>query len=378
MRPLSIFIIHPSRVLTDHVGNGDGLIAHGFIEGLARRGHELHVAYEHAALKRPLHPNVRLYRVPVRAQVEAVRRIEYMLRVRALYERLRRRQRFDLVQQMNPVFTPLSLALAGCAPPLVLGTYVPHWPAHHRGAALKAAGCGLAARLQQRLAAALLVTTPAALERIDDDPKIRSKVRYLEHAVDDAFLHDTESRATLGDLEVLFIGSLLEKKGIFNLLRAFGRLLGDVPTARLRIVGDGEAMERVRHDAAATAGGSGRITLHGATSRASIPQMIARCDVFCLPSHGEPYATAVLEAMACGKPVVTTDTGGFPYLVPDAGGIRVPQGDDAALTAALLRLLRSPELRRRMGEHNRRIVEARYTWSRVLDKLEAVYGEVAT
>jgi glycosyltransferase involved in cell wall biosynthesis len=360
-------------LLTDHVGNGDGLIAHGFIDGLARRGHALHVAYESADLDRPFPQSVRLHRIPLVARGEMPRRLEYMARVRLLYERLRRSFAFDLIHQMNPVFTPLSLALARCGTPIVLGSYVPHWPGT-RGSITAPAYAALS-RMQQSAAAALLVTTPAALERIDPAPSIRAKVRYLDHAVDARLLEQADAHGPESAPEVLFVGSIAERKGVFDLLRAFERVLVELPTARLRLVGEGEASARVQHEVANLGAGAEQIVLHGPVKRASVPELLARCDVFCLPSHGEPYGMAVLEAMAGGKPVVTTDTGGLPYLVSADGGICVPQGDVEKLSAALLRILRSSELRRSMGAHNRAVVESRFTWGHILEKLELVYEE---
>jgi glycosyltransferase involved in cell wall biosynthesis len=99
------------------------------------------------------------------------------------------------------------------------------------------------------------------------------------------------------------------------------------------------------------------------------------CTVHCLPSLGEPFGMTALEAMACAKPIVATDAGGLKHLVPDGGGLRVPPGDAAALSAALRQVLTSPELQRRMGDSNRALIERHYTWTRVIDRLEQAYAE---
>jgi glycosyltransferase involved in cell wall biosynthesis len=80
--------------------------------------------------------------------------------------------------------------------------------------------------------------------------------------------------------------------------------------------------------------------------------------------------------MACAKPVVATDTGGLAYLVPDEGGRKVAPGDGGALADALYEVLADPALRQAMGRHNREVVEQRYAWSRVVDRLESTYREV--
>ena len=85
-----------------------------------------------------------------------------------------------------------------------------------------------------------------------------------------------------------------------------------------------------------------------------------------------------LEAMACARPVVATAAGGLQHLVPGDGGRKVPPGDSAALAGALRELLSDPQLRRAMGERNRAEIEWRFSWSRVGERLEAIYAEVVS
>ena len=82
---------------------------------------------------------------------------------------------------------------------------------------------------------------------------------------------------------------------------------------------------------------------------------------------------AILEAMACGVPVVTTNLAGPAFLVDDKGGRLVPPDDSDALAKALIEILQSSALRAAMGCHNRAVVERRFTWDRVLDALEGAY-----
>ena len=103
---LRIFVIPPSAMLTDHLPHGDGLVALGFIEEIARRGHELHVAAGGVDLRRELPQTVHLH------QLEGSRP-RYMWHLRGLYRELARSAPFDLVHQLNPVDVGVSLALAG-------------------------------------------------------------------------------------------------------------------------------------------------------------------------------------------------------------------------------------------------------------------------
>ncbi|MEA2542408.1 MAG: L-malate glycosyltransferase, partial [Acidobacteriaceae bacterium] len=127
-RPLKIFVPHCSDLLTDHRPHGDGLVAHGFIQRLALRGHELHVAVSEVDLKSPLPPNAHLHSIE-RVRTSALwGRLDYMRQVRKLFLRLGKDVTFDIVHQLNPVYTGISLGLSGCPSPIILGPYISEWP----------------------------------------------------------------------------------------------------------------------------------------------------------------------------------------------------------------------------------------------------------
>ena len=115
-RPLNIFVPHCSDLLTDHRPHGDGLVAHGFIRRLAERGHVLHVAVSEVDLKSPLPCNVCLHKIESNRMALSGGDCTYMREVRKLFFDLSEWVEFDFVHQLNPVYTGLSLGLAGCLP----------------------------------------------------------------------------------------------------------------------------------------------------------------------------------------------------------------------------------------------------------------------
>jgi glycosyltransferase involved in cell wall biosynthesis len=174
---------------------------------------------------------------------------------------------------------------------------------------------------------------------------------------------------------ILFLGGIEQRKGIFTLLEAFPRVHAALPGCRLVVGGAGWEWGRM-YETVQAMDERGQIELLGRVARADVPRLLAESTVFCMPSFGEPFGMSLLEAMACGKPVVATNVGGPGHLLDDQGGRKVPPGDAAALASALLEILRSPELQARMGAFNRAAIESVYSWDRVIARLEDVYRSV--
>lgn len=385
MRPLTIFVPHPSNFLTDHRPSGDGLLAWNFLDRLADRGHRLHVATQRIDVVAPERENLRLYPLSDAPKLLVKERLRYMRRVRSLYDSIRRRERIDLVHQLNPVDLGVSLALPRSAPPVVLGPYVPDWPAQSgQQHPLPPPRAGLRARtavelrdraraLQQRRAALLLLSTPAAEAKIPHALP-RTRIEVLPPGIEAARFAAT-APVVRGDAPtILFLANVQIRKGVLTLVDAFEDVVVNAPEARLIIAGGGPDEPAVR-ERVARSPARGRIDLVGTVARERIADMLAGADVFCAPSYGEPFGLSPLEAMAAGLPVVSTDAGGLAHLVPPDGGIQVPPRDPAALGEALTALVRDPERRAAMGRANRETVARRYEWSSVIDRLERLYAE---
>ncbi|MEO8679645.1 MAG: glycosyltransferase family 4 protein [Vicinamibacterales bacterium] len=153
---------------------------------------------------------------------------------------------------------------------------------------------------------------------------------------------------TAGVARLVFLGQLVERKGLHVLVEALARM--ESPCELLLAGGDWSAPgypERVKAIAAA-AGVSSRI--HFENHRQDVGALLNDADVFVLPSFSEARPRSIIEAMSVGIPIVASDVGGIPSLVVhDVTGLLVPAGDPGRLAAALDSLIRSKDLRDRLG-----------------------------
>jgi glycosyltransferase involved in cell wall biosynthesis len=145
------------------------------------------------------------------------------------------------------------------------------------------------------------------------------------------------------------------------------------PDTAFAIGGEGELRPRLER-LVRSLGLDGRFHLPGAV--ADVPAFVAGLDICVLCSRSEGLSNALLEYMACGRPVVATAVGATPELIePGVHGLLVPPGDVDALTGALRRLLDDPVLAARLGAAARRRVEDSYGRAAMVRRFEAFYAD---
>ena len=366
-------------MLTDCLPHGDGLLADRFIRNLAARGHTLHVVTAGMQIQHPYPANVTLHPLSTGSNgVGLGARIRFAVAARAKLKELATILKFDLIHQLNPVVTGLSLGMYGVPFPFVMGPYVPDWPLIVREGRLQRPGTiyrlkrslkRLLWNRQHRMASGIILSTPAALEKVSHIERNRDKIRVIPYGIDaEVFNHGPFPSAPT----ILFLGHVMHHKGILVLLEAYRHVLERLPGAKLVVAGTGSQMEEARALAASIAA-SDQISFLGRVRREDIASVMQNCTLYCMPSYGEAFGLGALEAMACGRPVVGTDAGGLAYLISNEGGRKVTMGDAPALAVAMLEILSNPPLAQHMGAANRRLVEQRYAWPRVIDQLEEMY-----
>jgi glycosyltransferase involved in cell wall biosynthesis len=182
-----------------------------------------------------------------------------------------------------------------------------------------------------------------------------------------------------GDKVLSVVARLTPWKGHQTLLDAFRRVLDDEPDARLLVIGDAgfwtDDYTADLHRQAEDLGCAEAVYWLG--FREDIPQLLALTDVMVLPSKDEPFGIVLVEAMAAGKPVIATRTGGPLDIVTEGvTGLLVEAGDAGQLADAILQLLGDPERAAAMGRAGRKRAEEHFDISRVLTQLYDVYDKM--
>lgn len=150
------------------------------------------------------------------------------------------------------------------------------------------------------------------------------------------------ARSALGvpaDAELLlFVGHLNVGKGMRELMTATANLTGAHPQLQVVLIGDG-GIQAELPGLAASLGIEKHIRFAGRAAAPQIAQWLTAADIFVLPTYAEGCPNVVIEALACGRPVVSTTVGAIPDLVDSSTGILVPPRDAAALTGAIQQAL---------------------------------------
>ena len=151
--------------------------------------------------------------------------------------------------------------------------------------------------------------------------------------------------------------------GVDRVLRAFAIIQKEVPDATLNVVGDGSQRQRLEDLARELK--LRNTTFRGQVDPSSIADVYDAADIYLNGSEIDNQPLSLLEAFACGLPIVTTDAGGIPDIVSDhQTGMVVPRGDYRQLAERALELLRDPEIAGQMVERARKEC-SRYSWTAV-------------
>jgi glycosyltransferase involved in cell wall biosynthesis len=178
------------------------------------------------------------------------------------------------------------------------------------------------------------------------------------------------------DIDKITIGmvkKMAPQYGPKFLMEAFDIINKKYPNSRLILIGGGpqeEELKRLAHNL----GIAEYCNFVGSVLHREVPRWLNQFDIYCAPSTMESFGVAVIEASACGLPVIVSRVGGLPEVVQEnKTGIIIPPKDVNALVQALETLIKNKELRISMGNAGRIYVQQHYEWEFCVDKMEQLY-----
>jgi glycosyltransferase involved in cell wall biosynthesis len=199
------------------------------------------------------------------------------------------------------------------------------------------------------------------------------RVAYVPSGVEARFFVPREYREGQ-DLRLLYAGTWLDQRGIFYIRDALRNLAPRLPGLTMTFAGGAVPAGEIEDFFGADL--RSRISVRPVVSADDMPKLYAEHDVLLFPSLMEGLPSVLLEAMASGMPVVTTETCGMPDVVEDElNGLLIPPANAAAIENAIARLAKSAELRRTLGTAARESMR-RYTWARSARRLEVLFRHI--
>ncbi len=210
------------------------------------------------------------------------------------------------------------------------------------------------------------------LDKVTVIPNGIDPEKFRELPDGQAFL---DARGISGPM-LLYVGRLAQNKRLELVIDVMPELLKEHPRLSLAIVGPDDGAGAAWRARAREVGVEASVRFEGFLPERDVLAAYAAADLFVLPSEWEAFGLVLLDAMACGTLCLVSDRGGPQEVVEDGRtGLVLPYGDRPAWRDAMLRLLRDDARRREMGRVAREHVLADCTWSRTVDRVEALYRE---
>ncbi|MBV9121156.1 MAG: glycosyltransferase family 4 protein, partial [Chloroflexi bacterium] len=286
-----------------------------------------------------------------------------------------REEQFDVIHIHEPLMPALPLTVLRCSETINIGTFHAHGQSYASNLGYLV-GKTIVRRRVRKLHGRIAVSSTA---RRFVENYFPGEYSIIPNGIDLEWWQrpvKPVERFADGRPNILFLGRLENRKGLKYLIRAFEQVRREIPRARLIVAGDGRlraGFERYvwSHDL------EGDVFFTGFIQPDERPRYFATADVYCAPSTGqESFGIVLLEAMACGRPIIASNIDGYREVVTNRReGLLVPVRDSDSLASALVELLASPSRRQELAEEGLRTVQE-YSWDKVarhiLDYISAV------
>lgn len=358
----------------------------GFAGGLRDAGVSVNVitSFRNGGPAEETHEGVRIFRVP--DSVQRFGRIGYVMNMQvkslgAAAVRLTRvLERSDVVESFIPLPPSPALERKG----LVLIAFFAHRdrPARWSEYLIHPEHFRMEKKFFPRVRTIIVASSESRRVLVEEYGVPESKVEVVPLGVAPRFLEAVAARDAAGRAagaaagngsppRLLYAGLMIRRKGLRALVDALPMVRDAGLPFRATLAGDGPEREMLRARAARL-GVGGLVEFPGRVDDEDLIDLYRAADLFVFPSQKEGFGLVLVEAMACGLPVVASAAPPIPEVVGDAGVYFRP-GDPASLAAVLIGILRDREARQRLGSLGQRRVREHFLWSRIAERTLEIY-----
>ncbi len=199
------------------------------------------------------------------------------------------------------------------------------------------------------------------------------EIPVIQNGVDVDEFQPSETEPPTTPFRIICVSRLIKRKGIDRLIDAVADISSSHPQLTLELAGDGNIRKELE-DQAADRGIRDRVNFLGPIEHDKLVEIYQQSHLFVLPSRNEGMSNTALEALACGLPLILTDTGGANELTK-GNGATVPVDDQAALNAAILNILNNDELRGNYRSQSRQKALT-YSWAAMAQQYLKLYRTI--
>jgi glycosyltransferase involved in cell wall biosynthesis len=202
----------------------------------------------------------------------------------------------------------------------------------------------------------------------------KNSITVIRNGVDESVFHPSHRKGT--EKYILYTGRLSYRKGLFDFIESSRWVLNNYSDVHYIIPGKGELQNHLK-DKAKQMGFDDKIKFLGFLDKERMINLYQNATIFVMPSHYEGLPTVLLEAMACGLPVIATDIGGNNEVITSyENGILIPPKSPREMAKAINILLQDEDLRKKLGKNARDTIINKYTWEKIANNVMNCYRKV--
>lgn len=380
---VKILVPSASHVLTDHLLSSEGISCYNLFQKLEKFGYYFEAISARVHIKKPL-SNVTFHQTgsfEISPTINPVKKyfshIEVLIRSYRKSLEILQKQKIDIIHHMlpavyNQTFDLLAILRKSKRQPFLFGPISAHiYPRPIDEKTLLKLTSKLHGKTIQKCDRLITITNQVKTlySKVFDEEKIWT----IPLGVDTEHFKPPKNRFQKKNCEILFAGYLYKLKGVEYLLKAIHVIAKNRKDVKLRIVGNGpDKLYLMKLTEALQL--KDKVIFEGLVPHMEMPKYYQRCDVFCFPTLGEPFGKAIIEAMACAKPVIASSIGGPAEIIQnEKTGLLVPPAQPKILATKILELLDDENIMKKMGIDARKSVIEQYSWEKISEMYHNLY-----